>query len=166
MSGQTKIVDMKIPEGFPENLLKVRTMTEDEFIENHGSGTLRKAKKLGAAYKSLYKEERVAYDFGWEFKAIPNSRLMYNDVIAEGDCHAFTEACWHVERYIQKNPFKDDIFELKYLQVTEEDNTYEGIGIFCKQTNASYIGNGFSVFALIAEFDLKTNTWQEARNPF
>ncbi len=57
-SGKTKIVELEVVKGFPENILEVRTMTEDKFIENHGSGSLRKAKKLGTAYKSLYKEER------------------------------------------------------------------------------------------------------------
>lgn len=55
-SGKTKIVELEVVKGFPENILEVRTMTEDKFIENHGSGSLRKAKKLGTAYKSLYKE--------------------------------------------------------------------------------------------------------------
>ena len=51
-SGKTKIVELEVVKGFPENILEVRTMTEDKFIENHGSGSLRKAKKLGTAYKS------------------------------------------------------------------------------------------------------------------
>ncbi len=104
-SGKTKIVDLKVSNGFPANVLAVRTMTEEQFIENHGSGSLRKAKKLGTAYKSLYKEERVAYDFGWEFKVLPNSRITYNDAIAEGDCSAFTESCWHAERYMNSLNF-------------------------------------------------------------
>lgn len=167
MSGKTKIVPLKVSEGFPSNILNVRNMTEDEFIENHGSGSLRKAKKLGTAYKALYKEERVAYDFGWEFKVLPNSRITYNDAIAEGDCSAFTESCWHAERYLQKNPFEDDIFELKYLIVEESETCrYEGIGLFCKQTNASYIGDGNTLFCIIAEYNTKTHEWEEARNPF
>ena len=59
MSGQTKIVEIKVPEGFPENILKVRTMSEEEFIENHGSGTLRKAKKLGAPERGINNELSV-----------------------------------------------------------------------------------------------------------
>lgn len=166
-SGKTKIVELEVIKGFPENILEVRTMTEDKFIENHGSGSLRKAKKLGTAYKSLYKEERVAYDFGWEFKVLPNSRVTYNDAIAEGDCSAFTESCWHAERYLQKNPFKDDEFALKYIVVEESENEkYEGIGLICKQTNASYIGDGNILFCIIAEYDTKNKVWHEARNPF
>lgn len=166
MSGKTKIVQLK-QEDLPKNLVHIRTMSEDEFIENHASGTLRKAKKLGTAYKSLYREERVAYDFGWEFKVIPNSRITYNDAIAEGDCSAFTESCWHAERYMNKNPFEDDIFELKYIIVEEtEDHVYQGIGLFCKQTTASFIGEGNTLFCIIAEYDAKNKTWLEARNPF
>lgn len=164
MSGKTKIVETK--EINSKNLLNLRTMSEDEFIEQHGSGTLRKAKRLGTAWKSLYKEERIAYDFGWEFKCVPNSRITYNDAIAEGDCHSFTEACWHAERYIVRNPYSEDKFSFKYIIVEEEGTKYEGIGLICRETSAKYIGDGNTVFAIIAEYDTVNHKWLDARNPF
>jgi hypothetical protein len=169
MSGKTLIIKMSEETlKLPENILKIRNINENDFIENHGSGTLRKAKRLGTAYKSLYKEERVAYDFGWEFKVVPNSRITYNDAIAEGDCHSFTEACWHAERYLMKNPFEeDDIYEFKYIIVEEcEGCRYEGIGLICRQTNAQYIGDGNTLFCIIAEYDNEKKEWKDARNPF
>ena len=167
MSGKTKIVPMNESLLLPLGISYVRTLTEFDFIEHCGSGTLRKAKRLGSAYISLYREERIAYDFGWEFRIAPNSRITYNDAIAEGDCHSVTEAQWFAERYITLNRFAEDKWSFKYIIVEDSDGTRtEGIGLFCKQTCADFIGAGNSLYSIIAEWDNEKKEWKDAKNPF
>lgn len=167
MSGKTKIVPISESLALPLCISYVRSLTENGFIENHGSGTLRKAKMLGSAYISLYREERIAYDFGWEFRIAPNSRITYNDAVAEGDCHSVTEAQWFAERYMTLNRFTEDKWSFKYIIVEDVDGTRtEGIGLFCKQTCADYIGVGNSLYCIITEWDIEKKEWKDAKNPF
>ena len=146
---------------------KFRLLSEEEFIENHGSGSLRKAKKLGMAYKSFYLEERVAYEFGWEFVAVPASRVTTGIVMAEGDCSVITELGWHVERMRTLNEIPEDVFECKYISYTnEEDVITEGVGIYLSQTSAPWLPNGKAVFALFCEWDKEAGAWKTKYNPF
>ena len=46
----------------------LRLMTAEGFIDKHASGTLRKNKALGMAWRAQYLEERTAYEFGWGFE--------------------------------------------------------------------------------------------------
>lgn len=82
---------------------ELRHMMEDAWIDRHGSGTLRKNKRLKMAWKSQYMSERIAWEFGHTFEVLPRSRVMYGDAITEGDCHAVTEAGWFIDRYFTLN---------------------------------------------------------------
>lgn len=146
----------------------VRVKTDVAWIEDHASGTLRKAKRLGFAWKALYLEERVAYEWGWEFKIVPRSRLTFGDAFIEGDTPSLTEACWHIERYFTLNPFPDsDVFEAKYVYLSDDEGrTKEGVGIIVRSTSATWLPSGHIVFCIIAEYDAKNKTWLKARNPF
>lgn len=146
--------------------VKVRTMSEDDFIENHSSGTLRKNKRLGFHYKKQYLHERIAFDFGYGFEAIPESRINWGQPITEGDCSAITEAGWFIDRY-QFFAFPGDTFEAKYLHVSAENEPpREGPGIIIRKTSASYIPSSHVVFAIIAEVNSKDHCYYPARNPF
>lgn len=146
--------------------IRERMMVTDEWIEAHGSGTLRKNKRIGFAWQKQYMSERIAYEFGFVFEIMPRTRVVYNDAISEGDCHPVTEAGWHIERYMALSVFSEDIFEGKYIIVEETDGKRrEGIGIIVKQTSFQ-VPSGNVVFAIIAEFDNKTKEFHPARNPF
>jgi hypothetical protein len=54
----------------------LRQMTKDEFIEYHGSGTLRKNTRLGMANHEHYLQERIAYEFGREFRVGYATRVL------------------------------------------------------------------------------------------
>lgn len=150
-----------------KNRVNIRTMSENDWIENHASGTLRKNKRLGMTYRSQYIEERIAYEFGWEFECQPRSRVMFGDAFTEGDASAVTEAGWHIERYINCSIFPEDIFECKYINIEYSDGEKnEGIGIIVKQTSCQWIPKGNIVFAIIAEFDVEKQDWKKANNPF
>jgi hypothetical protein len=147
-------------------LVKLRTMSADEFIETHASGTLRKNKRLGMVWRDQYLHERTAYEFGWAFECLPRSRVTFGDAHTEGDVKAVTEAGWHIERYIQLNVFPEDRFETKYIQVEDKDGVKrEGIGMICRETSATFVPGGSIVFAIVAEFDATTQRWLNAQNP-
>lgn len=148
------------------NRMQLRFMSADEWINEHASGTLRKNKRLGFAWNDQYVHERVAYEFGWCFEAVPASRVMWGRPYTEGDCHAITEAGWHIERYLQLKLFPEDYYEAKYLQVEYPDgSTKEGIGIVVRQTSAKWVGQGKLVFAIVAEYNKEDGSWT-ATNPF
>lgn len=150
-----------------QSRIQIRTMSADDFITLHGSGTLRKNKNLGMAWNDQYLEERVRYEFGWGFKMLPRSRVTLGDAITEGDCKPVTETGWHAERYINMSIFPEDCFEVKHLHVEYPDGELkEGLGIVVRQTSAPWIPKGHLVFAIIAEFNAAIKKWSHARNPF
>lgn len=149
------------------HLVEQRTMSADQWIEIHASGTLRKNKRLGMTWRAQYLEERTAYQFGWEFEIQPRSRIMFGDAFTEGDESAVTEAGWHIERYITMNAFNEDRFECKYVNVEySTGEKKEGIGIIVRETSAQWVPKGHIVFAIVAEFDTEAGEWVGANNPF
>ena len=146
--------------------IKMRTMSAESWIENHGSGTLRKNKKIGFAWQKQYNAERIAYEFGYIFEICPKTRVLFNDPITECDCKAITEAGWFIERYLELSVFPEDYFETKYIIVEEPDGTRrEGIGIIVRETSFQVAPGNF-IFAIVAEYDHKTKDYMKAKNPF
>jgi hypothetical protein len=147
-------------------LIAVRTMDADAFVEKHASGTLRKNKRLGMVWREQYLDERVAYEFGWEFQCLPRSRVTFGDAYTEGDTSALTESGWHIERFIELNPFAEDEFVAKYINVEYKDGIVrEGVGMICRQTSAQWVPGGHIVFAIVATYDPAKKIWHEAKNP-
>lgn len=144
--------------------MALRAMSADEWVEAHASGTLRKAKRIGFAWRSLYLKERVAYEWGWEFEIVPKSHVQCGIPQVEGDSHPVTEAGWHIERYMTLNPFETDIFEPAYITVSGEEKR-EGIGLVLKTTDAPWIPQGHVIFAIVAELEPLTGQYMPARNP-
>jgi hypothetical protein len=164
---ETKVVDFKNNYSCIQPLYDNRILSDKDWIEIHGSGTLRKNKRLGMAWKAQYLEERVAYEFGWEFEIQPRSRIMFGDAYTEGDESAVTEAGWHIERYFTRKVFQEDIFQCKYINVEYSwGEKKEGIGIIVKETSAPWIPKGNIVFAIVAEYDTVNEKWKAANNPF
>lgn len=144
-----------------------RTMSADEWVETHASGTLRKNKRLGMTWRNQYIEERVCYEYGWEFELQPRSRIMFGDAFTEGDESAVTEAGWHIERFMEMKIFPEDIIEAKYINVEYSwGEKKEGIGIIFRQTSSEWLPKGHILFAIVAEFNTETGEWKEAVNPF
>lgn len=145
----------------------IRTITADEFVEQHASGTLRKNKKLGMTWRAQYLHERAAYEFGYGFDILPRSRVIFGDAYTEGDCKPLTEAGWHSERYLEMSIFPEDYFEVKYLHAeTNDQKRREGVGIIVRQTSAKWVPAGHLIFAIIAEFDPAKGLFLPAVNPF
>ena len=149
------------------NRIKMRTMSEEEFIENHASGTLRKNKRLGFYYKKQYLHERIAFEFGYGFNSIHESYFCWGSAITEGDCSPITEAGWHIDRY-QFLAFPGDEFQVKYIQIgcKESSTQQSGIGIIIRKTSAQWIPQSHVVYAIISEVDPKTHEYLPAVNPF
>lgn len=145
----------------------LRGTSDNEWIEKYGSTTVRKAKRLGAKYRNQYLVERVAFEFGYHWKMIPASRVVFGDVMSEGDCHQLTEAIWLSDCYIAKNNFTEDKFEFKYIIVTNSDDSItEGVGLVCRQvTNCSWIPDGQILYWIQAEYDKKLKCFKENINP-
>lgn len=145
--------------------LDVRFMKDDEFIEKHASGTLRKNRRLGMAWRKQYLQERVAYEFGWVFECLPRSYVTFGDANSEADSRAVTEAGWHMERYVEMSIFPEDTFQAKYIMVDHDNAHREGIGLICRQTSAPFIPDGHIVFAIVAPYDVVKRGFKRARNP-
>ncbi|MGE0709990.1 MAG: hypothetical protein AB7N76_25945 [Planctomycetota bacterium] len=144
----------------------VRTMKAEEWVERHASGTLRKNKRLGFAWKSQYRDERTCFEFGWEFELLPSTQINFNVAITEGDQKALTEAGWFVDRLLTIHPFPEDDFELKYVIADYRDGPRrEGVGLILRQTSAPWIPAGHMVFAIVAEWDPRAKRWLGAKNP-
>lgn len=147
--------------------VSIREMNADAFIQNHASGTLRKNKSIGMAWHQQYLEERICYEFGWEFECLPRSRVTFGVPNTEGDCSALTEAGWHIERYMNLHVFPEDQMEAKYIIIENADGKRkEGIGIIFKQTSAPFIPKGHLVFAIVSPFEPYSHKWMHANNPF
>lgn len=145
----------------------IRNMSADQFIALHSSGTLRKNKALGMRWRDQYLAERTAYEFGFGFECAQRSRIMQGEAYTGGDCHAITEAGWHMERYITLSIFPADEYLVRYIQLEESDGTRrEGIGLVVAKTDASFIPPSHMAFAIISEYDPKAKAWREPRNPF
>lgn len=144
----------------------IRYMSEDEWTEKHGSGTLRKNKRIGFSTRTQYLAERVAYEFGYGFQILPRAQITFGDPISEENCSAITESGWHIERYMNMDVF-DDRIEAKYIHASHRDNSQtEGVGIILRETSAPWVPAGHIVFAIVAEFDPIKKAWKDAVNPF
>lgn len=147
--------------------IAIREMSADAFVEAHASGTLRKNKRLGMRWRDQYMAERTAYEFGWEFTCTPRSRVTFGEAYTEGDCHAITEAGWHIERYATLSIFPEDVCIARYISVEEADGTRrEGLGIVVEKTSAPFVPESHIVYAIISEYDPTAKRWREPRNPF
>ena len=145
--------------------LAVRNLSESDWIETHGSGTLRKNKRIGFAYKTQYLKERVAHDLGNMWQTLPKTYVTFNDAISEADSHSVTEAGWYIERYMVSN-IRGDIVETKYIHVTFKDGSrMEGIGMVLRETSAMWIPLGHLAFAIVSEYDNLLGRWKDANNP-
>jgi hypothetical protein len=146
--------------------VELRLMSAEEFINRHASGTLRKNRALGMAWRAQYLQERTAYEFGWEFECQPRSRVTFGDAYTEGDCRPLTEAGWFCERYLSLAAFPGDRLEVKYLNVEYPDEGQrEGVGLIVRETSAAFVPEGHIVFAIVAEFDPVRKRFKKARNP-
>lgn len=146
----------------------IRNMPENDWIDKHGSGTLRKNKRLGFVVKTQYLHERSNFEFGNGFEVVPRSRVTFGDAYSEADCKAVTEAGWFADRYITLNMamFPEEHYQLKYLIIEESDGTKrEGIGIVIRKTIAKWVMPGNIVCCIISEFDKNTKEYLTAINP-
>jgi len=146
----------------------IRCMSEVDWIESHGSGTLRKNKRLGFVHRSQYLHERVCWEFGHAFEVLPRSRVTFGDPISEADCHPVTEAGWFIDRYfsLNKATFPGDYYECKYIYASRSDDVeVEGIGIIVRATCAPWLPSGHIVFAIVAEYSKPFKKFRPAQNP-
>lgn len=136
---------LDLPEDHPRR--RLRELSQDEFIQQYGSGTLRKSHKLGFDVRKAYLQERTRFEFGQGFELIQRSRLVYQDPKLEPS-QGITELCWHLERMITLRPFESDVFEPKYLEVTYPDESIKhSHGIFVHFTSAKWIPPGYIAIA-------------------
>ncbi len=145
--------------------LAMRNMSIDEFIETRGSGTLRKNAAIGMNTTSHALHERVAYEFGYAFEALPERFVAWGEARSEGDCKPITEAGWHVERYASVSLFPGDEIECKFIEAEVDGVRREGIGIVVRKTSAPWLPRGYIVFSIIAEYSREKGVWLPAVNP-
>lgn len=152
-----------------KKLLDLRTMTSENWIERYASGTLRKNKRLGMRWYKQYRTERVAWEFGYPFAMCSPTRITFSDAITAGDCSAITEAGWHIDRYIEKSLFPEDIWTIKYIKAEPSTGKnslepVEGIGVICKTTSAAWLPKKQVVYAIVAEYDPVSHSFNKTRS--
>lgn len=158
-----------IPEAIDGNSrVVIRKMTKEQFIEEKGSGTLRKNTKIGLNNDIQYVAERAAYEFGWAFEVRPARQVTVGEASTECDEKAITELGWFAERYISMCLFPGDEAVVKYITVEAFGEQREGIGIVITKTSALWVGetkNDKIVFAIVTEWDKTNKKWKPAVNP-
>ena len=145
--------------------VRMRLLPLDEFIETRASGTLRKNRAIGFDTTSHARHERVAYEFGYHFEAMPERFVTWGEARSEGDCKPITEAGWHVERYASVCLFPGDEIEVKYITVDVDGQRREGVGIVVRKTSVPWLPQGHIVFCIIAELDNAAHDFKPAVNP-
>ena len=145
----------------PKRILDVRTMSNDEFIDIHGSGTLRDNKTLGFAWKMQSLSERCAYTFGYGFAGYKSHNVVFNDSISECDEKAYTYAGRWFKAYLTKNLFEEDHFQIKYVSIRDDagKTVCEGIGIVVSQTSATFVPPNTIIVAMICEYHPAKAAW-------
>lgn len=149
---------------------EVRSMSEDQWIDQHASGTLRKNKRLGFAYRDQYIHERVCFEFGSSFEFLPATRVTIGQPITDPDCGPVTEAGWNIDRYITRSKLiaRDDQFMACYLIISYANGKKrEGIGLFCKQTTATFLGieKNCCLVAIVTEYCPTQQKYLPCENP-
>ena len=123
-------------------------------------------KRIGMAYFEQYIAERTAYEFGYGFQCLPETRVCTGKPQTEGDCHPITEAGWFIERYIQLRHFSSDSIISRYIMLDTDGEITEGIGMVVDKTSATWIPKGRVVFAIVTEYSKSKGEWLPAINPF
>lgn len=132
------------------------------------SGTLRKNARIGFKHSSQLEHEAICQTLGWGFETLPTTYITFNDAITEGDCPSLTEVGWHVDRLYSIHPFDEDRFELKYIIIQDKNGNIErqGVGLIVRECSIQWIKKGHLVFAMLTEYNLKTEEWTPCVNPF
>ena len=150
----------------PSRIVNNRLMKNGEWIDLHGSGTLRDNKELNFVWSIQCLSERVAYTFGYGFGAFKSHLVTFNDSISECDQSAYTLSGRWMKRYLATNLFPEDYFELKYVIIKNEvgQREWEGIGIIVRETSATFIPDGFMVVARVCQYLPQEHRWAAAVN--
>lgn len=136
-------------------------------LKERFSGTLIKSHRHNLKVGDHAKHEAIAQTMGYLFEILPTSRVTFGVPISEGDCHAVTETLWHCDRMIANNIFPEDVFEVKYINVTEDSGVVrEGIGILVRETSIQWVGTSNLLFAIVAVYDAAKGKWEDPINPF
>lgn len=131
------------------------------------SGTLKKNNSIGFKVMNQLRQEALCQTLGWCWENISSTYITFNDAISEGDCHPLTEVGWFADRWIKNKLFEEEYYELKYIMVSEPDGTVrEGVGLICRFSTIKWLLPDSLLFCIIAEFNKKTNQFEEAINPF
>lgn len=150
----------------PKRIIDSRTMSNTQFIEEHGSGTLRDNKNIGFTWSIQCMSERVAYTFGYGFSIFKSHQVTFNNSISECDEKAYTLAGRWFKAYNAKKLFTEDHFELKYVIIKDEcgKTQWEGIAVVVTQTSATFIPNNTIVLGLICQFNEAKQSWETPVN--
>lgn len=130
----------------------------------NGSGSLRRAIEEGMAWRTMYLHERLAFEVGVGFEALPASRVLQGVAMAEPDCPVTTETCWYarVLRYRLKG--KAEV-RVRYVRVSEADcPPREGMALVLEDFEAPYIPKGRVVLAFTATYT-DAEGWSTVSNP-
>lgn len=104
------------------------------WIASFGSGSLRRAKEEGMAWREMYLGERAALEFGYGFAPVAASRVTRGRALAEGDSPGTTETCWWARalRWRAARCGRADTFEVIHATIADGDGgSASGLALVC-----------------------------------
>lgn len=147
------------------NRYKLRDADADSWILQLGSGTLNNSKNASVEWHPLYRQERVAFEYGDGFDLIPHTRITFGTFIAEGDCPVTTHVAYYWRCLQKRSIFGADVHEIKYIHLFTDNSKREGAGIIVTQTDSPWLPSGYTIYALISEWNPEKKAWGPINNP-
>ena len=135
-------------------LYKRRFMSKEYFLDTYASGTLRKSAQFGLAINNFLRDERIAFEFGYNWGWVAATNFEAGKLIGAGDCRMVTEAVWHLgtRRSLIPTTFPEDVFELRHIETEYTGKkgkvAVKGAALVLTETSASFVGTGNVVFCL------------------
>lgn len=150
----------------PERIKMSRNCSNDVFLQEHASGTLKTNHELGFVSSIQMNSERLAYAFGYGFTYAKASLVGFGEPISECDETAYTLMGRYFKRYKEKRLFKEDEYTVKYLQVRDEQGTvtWEGLGVVVEKTSASCVPKNSLVYAPVCKYNTQAGKWEKFVN--
>ena len=150
-------------------------LNKEDFIEKFGSGTLQKSYKMGLKCHDHFIDEWLAFYVGYEFEALPETRITTGHVISEGDCKAITELLWfnqvaneRLKLMAEGLGLKPPKVEPRYINIEyAPGDKLEGIGLVFTEKGflLKYISDSKMVFAITCKCN-SMGEYENSKSPF
>lgn len=130
------------------------SMIPEMWVQEYGSGTLRRAIEEGMVWCDLYHHERAAMEYGFGFELVHRSRLTTGPAVADGDHPPTTETCWHKRALTYRAQVcgLDRVYRVVWARVDHGDShVQEGLAIVCECPRPAWAPKGRVLLAFTTD---------------